>query len=122
LEIELRQAAGVMGGQDNVHFVVNVRPLRMMVELFRRQRHPRHEAEGLVEIAEREAAFDGVSRTRELPAVESGQRLFRLRPVQLLSCHGCSPCLSARKGRITRLSCQKLDRAEAEKALAGLDG
>src|SRR5690606_26279059 len=90
LAIELPQAAGLVGGQDNAHFVVNVRPLRMMVELFRRQRPPRHEAEGLVEIAEREAAFDGVSRTRELPAVESGQRLFRLRPVQLLSCHGCS--------------------------------
>ena len=54
-------AAGVMGRQHHLHGLVDVAPFRMMIVLFRHQRHAGHEAEGLVEIPENEGLGDRVA-------------------------------------------------------------
>ena len=64
LDILLRHAAGVMGGERHFHLVVDIEPFGMMVHFRRLQRHPRHEGEGGVEIHELEFAGDGFAAPR----------------------------------------------------------
>ena len=51
-EIERRDAPSVMGGQNHLDLVIDIEPLRVVVELFGGQGHARHPAEGRVEIGE----------------------------------------------------------------------
>ncbi|KAG1238892.1 hypothetical protein G6F68_018739 [Rhizopus microsporus] len=59
-----------MRGQRHIHPVVDVGPLRVVVQLFREHGHPRHEAERRVEIREAEALLDGIARSHGLPACQ----------------------------------------------------
>ena len=51
---EFGHPAGVVRRQRHLDGLVDVEPLRMMIHFLGHQRRPRHEAEGLVEILERE--------------------------------------------------------------------
>src|SRR5690606_38555225 len=75
IEIERGQAASIMGAQAHLHGLVDIRPFGMMVELFRRERGARHEAEGLAEIAEGESARDRALTRLQRPAFELADRL-----------------------------------------------
>src|SRR5258708_35370890 len=70
LDVQLRHAAGVVGGERDLDLLVDVEPFRVMVELLGDQRRPGHEPEGLVEIAERELLGDGVAIFQLAPAYE----------------------------------------------------
>ena len=60
-----------MGGQQDVDAVVDVEPLGMVIELFRRQGDAGHPAKRRVEIGEAEGLDDGVAPVRRAPAPES---------------------------------------------------
>src|SRR5215467_10615207 len=49
LDVTLGHAAGIMRRERNLDLVVDVEPLRMMIELLRGQRRAGHEAEDFVE-------------------------------------------------------------------------
>lgn len=69
INIALRDAAGVMRGQDNVHPIVDIAPFRVVVGLFGEERYLGHEGEGLAEVFEFVAFADGVAPGEPLPAV-----------------------------------------------------
>src|SRR5580698_1487191 len=73
LDVELGEAAGVMGRQRHFDIFVDVEPLGVMVELFRHQRGAGHEAEGLIEIGKDEFLGDGVATADLDPAFEPGE-------------------------------------------------
>src|ERR1700759_654648 len=54
LDIVVGDAAGVMGGQHDLHRLVDIAPFRMVVVLFGNQRRPRHEPERLAEVTKGE--------------------------------------------------------------------
>ena len=75
-DIALGQAAGIVGRQHDLDGLVDIEPFGMVIELFRHQRGPRHEAEGLVEIRKDEFFADGVAVLGFAPALEPRQRLL----------------------------------------------
>src|SRR3954463_11017504 len=67
-EVERRQATGVMRRDGDVDAVVDVGPVRMMIEALGDERHLRHETECLHErVEDQQAAQRGAV---ELPSVE----------------------------------------------------
>jgi hypothetical protein len=62
--------------------LVDVVPLRVVVQLFGMERHARHEAEGLHEVGEGEGLADRVAALRHLPARHE-KGLQKLRPLRL---------------------------------------
>src|SRR5271166_4446399 len=74
--VALGDAAGVMGGQDHFHGLVDVAPFRVMVVLFGHQRRAGHEAEGLVEILEHEGPRDRLPASQLGPAGQPLERRF----------------------------------------------
>ena len=64
------EAAGVVGREHDLDLVVDVGPFGMVVGLLGRQRHAGHEAPGLVEIGELQAALDGIAARNFLPFLE----------------------------------------------------
>ena len=58
--VALGQAIGVVGGEGDLHTVVNVEPFRMVVMLLSEQRDDGHEGEGLFEITELDLGHGGV--------------------------------------------------------------
>ena len=74
LDVELGQAAGIVGRKRHLYIFVDVEPFGMMIELFRHQRGAGHEAEGLIEIGKDELFGDGVAAVDLGPALEPGKR------------------------------------------------
>src|SRR5215212_2000401 len=74
-DVELGEAACVMGGERHVDGPAYVRPLRVMVHLLCGQGDAGHEAESLAEGAEIEALADRVPIRGVRPAVERGKVL-----------------------------------------------
>src|SRR5689334_13978322 len=68
LDVQRRDAAGVMRRQNHLYGLVNIAPFRVMVVLFGDQGNPAHEAESFVEILEDEAAADCVPAIAFRPA------------------------------------------------------
>src|SRR5262249_52293933 len=87
LDVAIGHAAGIVGRKRHFDLVVDVEPFRMMVEFLRDQRRARHEAEGLVEVLEREFPADGVTALHLAPAVELGEGALAGGAGQFL-CHG----------------------------------
>src|SRR6516165_3164621 len=87
LDVAIGHAAGIVSRKRHFDLVVDVEPFWMMVEFLRDQRRARHEAEGLVEVAEREFPADGVAALHLAPAVELGERALAGGAGQFL-CHG----------------------------------
>src|SRR5215208_2494646 len=73
-DVELGHPAGAMRRQRHLNAVVNIRPIRVMIELLRHERRARHEGEGLVEALEFEAFADRIAFRRLRPAWEFGKR------------------------------------------------
>ena len=67
-----------MGGERDLDGLVDIEPFGVMVHLLRKEGASGHEAEGLVEILEREGPEEGVTIRHLLPAFECGQRRFSL--------------------------------------------
>src|SRR3546814_2341802 len=72
-DIEVGETVAIVRRQGNVDAVVDVEPFRVMVQLLRRHRDPRHEAPGLAERLDIEGLLKGVGSFFSAPA---GQ-LFR---------------------------------------------
>src|SRR5215469_8869293 len=78
-----------MGGERDLHILVDIEPFGMMVELLGDERGPRHEAEGRVEIAEDEFLGDRVTTHDLAPTGEPRERRLARLTGQLLSHDGC---------------------------------
>src|SRR5262249_16112685 len=65
--------ASVMSGERHCDGLVDLRPFRMVVHLFRDERRAGHEPERLVEIGEDEGLDDGVASAHLAPAGELGE-------------------------------------------------
>src|SRR5712692_1692608 len=76
LDVALGHPTGIMRRKSDLHLVVDIEPFRMVVELFGDERRACHEAEGLVEILEREFSADGVATIDLDPALELGEGRF----------------------------------------------
>src|SRR5260370_24490374 len=76
LDVELGEAAGIVGRQRHFDIFVDVEPFGMVIELFRHQRGTRHKAEGLIEIGKDEFFGDGVATVDLGPAFEPGEPAF----------------------------------------------
>src|SRR5215472_344796 len=87
LDVAIGHAAGIVSRKRHFDLVVDVEPFWMMVEFLRDQRRARHEAEGLVEVLEREFPADGVTALHLAPAVELGEGALAGGAGQFL-CHG----------------------------------
>src|SRR5690606_19902325 len=87
LEIELGETARVVGGEADIHPVVDVRPVGMVVQLLCRERGPCHEAECLAEILEGEATPDRPAILGQRPAIEFPQGGLHGVVGHLLACH-----------------------------------
>jgi len=75
LDVVHAQSLTVVRGERHFDPVVHVEPLRMVVHLVGFDRHPRHEAEGLVEVLKGEGLLDGVpAAVKHLPAASFQQR------------------------------------------------
>jgi len=61
LDITSGEAATVVGGQGHLNAVVNVKPLRVMIELLGAESHSGHEPESLIEPPKLEFSADGIS-------------------------------------------------------------
>src|SRR3546814_5303092 len=80
-DIEVGETVAIVRRQGNVDAVVDVEPFRVMVQLLRRHRDPRHEAPGLAERLELESLLKGVASFFSEPA---GQ-LFRQAAARLFA-------------------------------------
>src|SRR5262245_37678014 len=98
LDVELGQAASVVGRKRHCNSLVDVEPFRMMVELLGHQRGARHEAERLVEVAEHERLADGVTVLDLAPATKPCERGLAGIACQFLRhrCRSLSPTILAR--------------------------
>src|SRR4051812_47926314 len=85
LDVELGDAAGVVGGQGHLDVLVDVEPLGVVIHLFGDQSGSGHEPEGLVEILEYELPGDGVPPRYLTPAAELPERVSFRRSGQFLS-------------------------------------
>src|SRR5204863_5231378 len=74
LDVEVGEAAGIVGRQRHLDGLVDIEPFGMVVELFGDQRGARHEAEGFVEVPEYEFLGDGVAALELAPAGKLGER------------------------------------------------
>src|ERR1700733_273348 len=73
LDVTLGQAPGVVRRQGHFDGLVDVKPFRMVIELFRNERRARHEAEGLIEIGEHEFFRNRVATRYFAPSFEPAE-------------------------------------------------
>src|SRR5262245_37844718 len=69
------EPTSVMGRQHDLDIVVDVGPFRMVVGLLGGECDAAHEAPGLVEVGELQAALDGVAARNFLPFRQAGESL-----------------------------------------------
>src|SRR5580704_17624743 len=101
LDVELGQAAGIVGRQRDSDIFVDVEPFGTVIELFRHQRGTRHEAEGLIEIGKDEFLGDGVATADLGPAFEPGERSLARFAGEFLS-HLENSVYAADRGRVAQ--------------------
>src|SRR3546814_11519448 len=78
VDVAAGEAAGVMGGEEDIDLVPDVRPFWVMIGLLGGERDRGHEGEGLVEVVKGEAAGNAVAGLVPGPVAEIGQcRLAR---------------------------------------------
>src|SRR5258706_14695383 len=69
-DIVLRDAAGIVGGEDDVHGLIDIGPFRVVVDFLRHQADAGHESERLVEILEGEFARDRIAPATLAPGLQ----------------------------------------------------